>query len=74
MCPKETARSHHLPFRIEQSQHHLMGSGLVLAGISLGLFRAGVLRRQAWAMVWPALAVIVGLSLALFYRLPPEAR
>jgi hypothetical protein len=62
--------SHHLPSRMEQSQHHLFGGGLVVAGVTLGLFRTGVLRRPAWAMVWPVLAVLVGLSFALLYRLP----
>jgi hypothetical protein len=65
--------SHHLPFRIEQSQHHLLGGGLVIAGVSLGLFRVGLLRRPAWSMVWPVLTLLAGLSLAFFYRLPQEA-
>jgi hypothetical protein len=62
--------SHHLPFRMEQSQHHLLGTGLVIAGVTLALSRAGVLRRRAWAMVWAVLALLAGLNLALFYRLP----
>jgi hypothetical protein len=62
--------SHHLPFRMEQSQHHLLGTGLAVAGVSLALSRAGVLRRPAWALVWPVLALLAGLNLALFYRLP----
>lgn len=63
--------SHHLPFRMEQLQHRLMGLGLVAAGVSVGLQRAGVLRHQGWALVWPVLGLAVGLNLALFYRLPP---
>ncbi|HEX6105996.1 MAG TPA: hypothetical protein VFZ26_10450 [Gemmatimonadales bacterium] len=65
--------SHHLPFRLEQSHHHLLGTGLVVAGVTLALSRAGVLRRRAWAMVWPVLALLAGLNLALFYRLPADS-
>ena len=64
--------SHHLPFHMEQAQHHLLGVGLVTAGGTLALSRAGVLRHPSWAMVWPTLALLAGLNLALFYRLPPQ--
>jgi hypothetical protein len=65
--------AHHLPFHMEQYQHHLMGLGLGLAGVSVGLHRLGALRHRGWALVWPVLALLAGLSIALFYRLPPGA-
>jgi hypothetical protein len=65
--------SHHLPFHMEQLQHHLMGAGLALAGVCVGLQRGGALRHRAWALVWPVLALLAGLNIALFYRLPPGA-
>ena len=63
----------HLPFRMEQVQHQVLGVGLVAAGLLLGLHRAGVLRNPAWGMAWAWLGLAVGLNLALFYRLPPGA-
>ena len=65
--------SHHLPFSIEQVHHHLLGIGFITGGLTLGLHQAGVLPHRRWALAWPALAILVGLSLALLYRLPPEA-
>jgi hypothetical protein len=65
--------SRHLPFATEQLHHRLLGLGLVAGGGTLGLHQAGVLRHRYWAMVWPGLALLAGLSLTLFYRLPPDA-
>jgi hypothetical protein len=65
--------SHHLPFAMEQRQHHVMGAGFALGGLSLGLHRAGILPHRGWALVWPALALLAGIGLILFYRLPPGA-
>jgi hypothetical protein len=65
--------AHHLPFHMEQSQHHLMGVGFGLAGVSVGLHRVGVLRHRGWALTWPVLALLAGLAIALFYRLPSGA-
>lgn len=65
--------AHHLPFAMEQRQHHFMGAGFALGGLSAGLHRAGILPHRGWALVWPTLALLAGLGLVLFYRLPPEA-
>ena len=65
--------SHHLPFATEQRQHHVMGAGFALGGLSAYLHRAGMLPHRRWALVWPVLALVAGISLVLFYRLPPGA-
>ncbi|HEY9507008.1 MAG TPA: hypothetical protein VIQ27_13625 [Gemmatimonadales bacterium] len=65
--------SHHLPFAMEQREHHVMGTGFALGGLSLGLHRAGILPHRRWALVWPVLALLAGIGLVLFYRLPPGA-
>lgn len=61
---------HHLPTRTEQAHHYLLGAGLVTAGVTVTLFRAGLVRHRAWGLVWPVLTVLAGLNLMLFYRLP----
>lgn len=65
--------AHHLPFASEQRQHHVMGAAFALSGLSVGLHRAGILPHRRWALVWPVLALLAGISLVLFYRLPPGA-
>jgi hypothetical protein len=65
--------THHLPFAAEQTHHRLLGLGLAAGGVTLGLHRAGVLSHRGWALLWPLLAMLVGLNMALFYRLPPAA-
>jgi hypothetical protein len=65
--------SHHLPFSTEQLHHRLLGLGLVVGGGTLGLHQAGVLRHRYWTMVWPVLALLAGLGLTFFYRLPTDA-
>jgi hypothetical protein len=65
--------THHLPFAAEQRQHHVMGVAFAISGLSVGLHRAGILPHRRWALVWPVLALVAGISLVLFYRLPPGA-
>jgi hypothetical protein len=65
--------AHHLPFSTEQLHHRLLGMALTGGGVTLGLHRAGVLSHRGWALLWPVLAMLVGLTMALFYRLPPIA-
>jgi hypothetical protein len=65
--------SHHLPFAMEQRQHHVMGVSFAAGGLSVGLHRAGILPQRGWALVWPVLALLAGVGLVLFYRLPPDA-
>ena len=65
--------AHHLPFATEQREHHVMGVAFALSGLSVGLHRAGILPHRRWALVWPVLALCAGISLVLFYRLPPGA-
>ena len=65
--------SHHLPFAVEQREHHVMSVGFALGGLSAGLHRAGILPHWGWALVWPVLALLAGVALVLFYRLPPGA-
>jgi len=60
----------HLPNPVEQVHHWLLGGGLALAGVLLGLQRTGKLRHPAWRYAWPVLVILVGLQIALFYRLP----
>jgi hypothetical protein len=61
----------HLPSGVEQLHHRLFGFGFMLAGIALGLWRAGVVRAPAFRWLWGALVLLVGLDIALFYRLDP---
>lgn len=63
----------HLPFAMEQRQHHVLGAGFALGGLTLGLHRTGMLRHRGWALVWPVLALVAGIGLVFFYRLPPGA-
>ena len=61
---------HHLPSTTEQLQHHLLGTGLVTAGVTLTLFRVGLVRHRFWGLLWPVLALLLGANLMFFYRLP----
>ena len=64
----------HLLHRTEQWHHHFAGVLLTLAAVALLVARARRLRHPAWAALWAALVLVVGLDIALFYRLTPEER
>lgn len=61
----------HLPSRGEQVHHWLFGAAFVAAGSSLGLARSGVLRGRMWHGLWALLVLLVGLQIALLYRVAP---
>lgn len=63
----------HLPHRAELVHHQLLGMAFGVAGLTLALVRAGKLRAHPWQAVWAVLLLIVGLDIALFYRIPEEA-
>lgn len=64
----------HLPHLSEQVHHWVFGAALALAALSLVAVRAGWLRHPAARGAWAALVLLVGLDLALFYRLSPAER
>jgi hypothetical protein len=64
----------HLSHRTEQIHHHVLGVALVVAAVSLALARTGMLRARAWEGVWAVLVLVVGLDIALFYRLTSTER
>jgi len=59
----------HLPTRVEQMHHWFLGAGLGGSGIVLLLVETGRLP-VAWRNLWPIVLLLLGLDLALFYRLP----
>ena len=67
----EKSPPEHLPTRTEQLHHWLLGGVLTTGGITLGLARANVLRGRGWHALWAAGVFVVGLDIALFYRLQP---
>jgi hypothetical protein len=64
----------HLPTGVEQLHHQLFGVGFTLAGFALALWRAGAVRAAPFRWLWAALVMLVGLDIALFYRLEPGER
>ncbi len=64
----------HLSHHVEQVHHHVLGVAFVVAGVSLALVRAGRLRGRWWAGLWAVIVLVVGLDIALWYRLAPAAR
>jgi len=61
----------HLPTRTETLHHKLFGLAFVLAGLTKGLVEMGRLK-PSWRGVWAVLILVVGLDIALFYRLDPN--
>lgn len=59
----------HLPSRAELVHHWVFGVAFVAGGATLGMARRGILRHRAWHGVWAALVLLVGLDIALRYRL-----
>ena len=59
----------HLPTQAERIHHWLFGAAFVAGGVSLALARLRVLRHRAWQGAWAACVLLVGLDIALFYRL-----
>lgn len=64
----------HLSHRVEQLHHRVLGLSFVVAGASLALVQAGRLRGPWWKGLWAMLLLVVGLDVALFYRLAPQER
>lgn len=60
----------HLPYRSEQIQHVTLGIAFVFAGVVQGLVESGRLAGP-WRGAWAVLTLLVGLNIALFYRLAP---
>jgi hypothetical protein len=60
----------HLPSRVEQLHHWILGAAFVGGGIVLWLVQAQYLRGPRWADVWPTIVLLAGLDLVFFYRLP----
>lgn len=58
----------HLPRLVEQEHHWILGGCLVLGGIVQAVATARR-ARPGWFAVLPALVLLAGLDLALFYRL-----
>jgi hypothetical protein len=61
----------HLLYQSEQSNHHVLGLGLVAGAVSMALVRTGRLAPRPWASLWPALVLSMGLFLGFSYRLTP---
>jgi hypothetical protein len=59
----------HLPRIAEQSHHWMLGGFLVLGGLVHAVAIGYVPERPSWQRVLPALVLLAGLDLALFYRL-----
>lgn len=64
----------HLTHLTEQVNHHLLGVALVTGGVTLALARTGRVQGRLWEGAWPVLVLLVGLILALSYRLTPSER
>lgn len=64
----------HLPNRVEQLHHQVLGVLLTVAAISVFLVRAGRLQGVFWRGAWAGLVLVVGLDIALLYRLSPAER
>lgn len=64
----------HLPNLTEQRHHQVFGLLFAAAAVTLGLARTKHLRRPAWHLVWAVLVLVVGLDIALLYRLTPAER
>lgn len=64
----------HLSHPSELLHHHILGLALAAGAVSAALVRAGLLPARPYEAVWPALVLIVGLDVALFYRLSPTER
>jgi hypothetical protein len=64
----------HLPNRVEQIHHRVMGAAFAVAAVSLLLVRTGRLQAPFWRQLWAILVVVVGLDVALLYRLTPSER
>lgn len=60
----------HLSHRAEQIHHQLLGLAFAAGGTTLALARTGRLRARLWEGVWAALVLVVGLDIAVWYRLP----
>lgn len=63
----------HLPLVQERVHHWIMGAGFVVGGTLLALHQSGVLPGARWGRMWAVIALLVGIEIALFYRIPPEA-
>ena len=59
----------HLPRLIEQAHHWILGGVLVLGGAAHAVAIGRVPARPIWQRVLPALVLVAGVDLALFYRL-----
>jgi len=64
----------HLSHRVEQFHHQVLGLSFVVAGASLALVQAGRLHGPWWRGLWAMLVLVVGVDVALFYRLSPQER
>lgn len=64
----------HLPNRVEQVHHRVLGVAFAVAAASLLLVRTGRLRGAFWQGLWAVLVIVVGLDIALLYRLSPSER
>jgi len=64
----------HLSHRVERFHHQVLGLAFAVAGASLALAQAGRLRGPWWRGLWALLVLVVGLDIALFYRLAPQER
>jgi hypothetical protein len=64
----------HLPNLTEQLHHRVMGVAFAIAAATLLLVRTGRLRSPFWQGLWAILVTVVGLEIALFYRLTPTER
>jgi hypothetical protein len=59
----------HLPHLVERAHHWILGGALVLGGAVQAVATGRQAAHPAWLRVLPALVLVSGLDLALFYRL-----
>ena len=64
----------HLTHITEQVNHQLLGVALATGGVTLALSRTGRVQGRFWEGTWAALVLLIGLTLAVSYRLTPVER
>lgn len=64
----------HLSHPTEQVSHHALGVAFAVGALTLALARAGWLQGRVWEGLWAALVLVMGVTLAVSYRLTPVER
>ena len=64
----------HLSHTTEQVNHHLLGVAFAIGAVTLALARTGRVHGRLWEGTWAALVLLIGLTLAVSYRLTPAER